>query len=109
MKKVVIVFSVFFAFAANPAFAAQTIKATVHGMVCAFCAQGIEKKFHSMSETKDVYVNLKKKIVAIEVKDGQTISDDTVKSTIKDAGYDVVAIETVQIPVATIKSELEAK
>ena len=109
MKKIVIAIGVFFAFAANQAFAAQTIKATVHGMVCAFCAQGIEKKFHSMAETKDVYVNLKKKIVAIEVKDGQAISDDTVKSTIKDAGYEVVSIETVQSPVATIKSELEAK
>ena len=26
------------------AFATQTIKANVNGMVCAFCAQGIEKK-----------------------------------------------------------------
>ena len=88
---------------------AATIEMKDHGLVCGFCAQGIEKKFHSMAETKDVYVNLKKKIVAIEVKDGQAISDDTVKSTIKDAGYEVVSIETVQSPVAAIKSELEAK
>ena len=109
MKKIAFAFGVLFAVAANQAFATQTIKATVNGMVCAFCAQGIEKKFHSMSQTKDVYVNLKKKIVAIEVKDGQAISNDTVKDTIKDAGYEVVAIETVQSPVAKIKSELEAK
>lgn len=89
--------------------ATQTIKANVNGMVCAFCAQGIEKKMRALSQTKDVYVNLKQRIVAVELKDGQTLSDEKVKDVIKNAGYDVTSIEMSEQPVAQIKSEMEAK
>lgn len=94
----------------NSALAAtQTLKATVNGMVCAFCAQGIEKKIRALPETQDVYVNLKQRIVAVEIKDGQTLSNDILKGLIKDAGYDVTAIETSDHPVTHIKAEMESK
>ena len=89
------------------AFATQTIKANVNGMVCAFCAQGIEKKLRALSQTKDVYVNLKQRVVAVELKDGQTLSNEIVKDIVKKAGYEVISIETVEHPVAHIKAELE--
>ena len=59
--------------AANPVFAAESIKASVNGMVCAFCAQGIEKSLSKMPATQAVHVDLKKKIVLIEAKAGQTL------------------------------------
>ena len=90
------------------ALATQTIKANVNGMVCAFCAQGIEKKMRALSQTKDVYVNLRQRVVAVELKDGQTLSNQTVKDIVKKAGYEVTSIETVEHPVAHIKAELEA-
>jgi periplasmic mercuric ion binding protein len=89
--------------------ATQTIKATVNGMVCAFCAQGIDKKMRALPQTKDVYVNLKQRIVAVELKEGQTLADEKVKEVIKNAGYEVTAIEMSAQPVAEIKTELEAK
>jgi mercuric ion binding protein len=85
--------------------AVQTIKAEVNGMVCAFCAQGIEKKIRALSQTRDVYVNLKQKLVAVELKEGQTLSHDTVKELVKDAGYEVSKIETVGASVKEIKSK----
>ena len=91
------------------ALATQTIKANVNGMVCAFCAQGIEKKMRALTQTQDVYVNLKQRVVAIELKDGTTLSTDKVKTIIKDAGYDVTSIEMVEHPVEHIKTELDAK
>lgn len=89
--------------------AIQTIKAEVNGMVCAFCAQGIEKKMRSLSQTKDVYVDLKNRIVAVQLKDGQTLSHDTVKDLIKDAGYDVTKIETVGDSAQQLKAAMRAK
>ena len=109
MKKLLLTTIVLSALLSNVAFAVQTIKANVNGMVCAFCAQGIEKKMRSLSQTKDVYVNLKQRVVAVELKEGQTLSNDTVKDLIKDAGYDVTSIEISEHPVAHIKAELEAK
>ncbi len=109
MKKLLLTAILMSALLANVAFAAQTIKANVNGMVCAFCAQGIEKKMRALNQTKDVYVNLKQRIVAVELKEGQALSNDTVKDLIKDAGYDVTSIEISEHPVAHIKAELESK
>lgn len=102
-------FALFGTMYSSMAAATQTIKANVNGMVCAFCAQGIEKKMRALSQTKDVYVNLKQRVVAVELKDGQSLSFDTVKDLIKDAGYDVTGIEMSEHPVAHIKADLEAK
>ena len=67
MNKLLI--SLALALAILPSFAATSIQATVNGMVCAFCAQGIEKRISSMPATKAVYVDLKKKTVAVEAKE----------------------------------------
>ena len=109
MKKLLLATIISASLFSQAAFAVQTIKANVNGMVCAFCAQGIDKKMRALSQTKDVYVNLKQRIVAIELKDGQTLSHDTVKDLIKDAGYEVTSIEISEHPVAHIKAEMEAK
>ncbi|HEY0060898.1 MAG TPA: heavy metal-associated domain-containing protein [Telluria sp.] len=84
--------------------AANTLKAEVNGMVCAFCAQGIEKKLRALPQTKDVYVNLKDRIVAVEVHDGQSLAPQTVKDLVKDAGYDVVSIAPVAQTAAELKT-----
>ena len=109
MKKLLITIGIIFAVSSNVALATQTMKANVNGMVCAFCAQGIEKKMRTLSQTQDVYVNLKQRLVAVEIKDGQTLSQETVKELIKDAGYEVTSIEMSEHPVAHIKAEYAAK
>jgi mercuric ion binding protein len=86
--------------------AAQTITAHVNGMVCAFCAQGIEKKVRALPQTEDVYVNLKQKIVAVEVKAGQALAPEVITALVKDAGYDVEKIEVVDETAASIKARL---
>ncbi|MEY3804940.1 MAG: hypothetical protein RL667_1062 [Pseudomonadota bacterium] len=43
----------------NTAFAATSIHAEVKGMVCAFCAKGINKKLRELDATQDVWVDLK--------------------------------------------------
>lgn len=94
--------------AAVPALAAESVKATVNGMVCAFCAQGIEKRLSKLPATKAVYVDLKQKIVAVEAKEGQKIDGKVVTAEITDAGYDVTRLETVAKSVADIKAETRA-
>lgn len=108
MKKLLFTSLILSTLLSNVAFATQTIKANVNGMVCAFCAQGIEKKMRALSQTKDVYVNLKQRVVAVELKEGQTLSNDKVKDLIKDAGYEVTSIEITEHPIAHIKAGYEA-
>jgi mercuric ion binding protein len=107
MNKLVI--SLALALATWSSFAANSIKATVNGMVCAFCAQGIDKRISSMPATKAVYVDLKRKTVAIEAKEGQTLDGNAITAEITDAGYDVVKLETVQKTIEEIKAEVKAR
>src|SRR5688572_33258968 len=100
-----IIISLAVAIAALPAFAAQSVKATVNGMVCAFCAQGIEKTLSKMDATKAVYVDLKSKVVAVEAKDGKTLDQKAISAAIVDAGYDVVKMETTTQSVDEIKAQ----
>jgi periplasmic mercuric ion binding protein len=89
--------------------AVQTIKAEVNGMVCAFCAQGIEKKARALSQTDDVYVNLKQRLVAVQVKDGQTLDAKTITALVKDAGYDVTNVSVVDETTAAMRARMEQK
>jgi len=110
MKKLLTIGFLALSMSSGVAFAAvQTIKAEINGMVCAFCAQGIEKKMRSLSQTKDVYVDLKNKVVAVELKDGEELSQDTVRDLIKDAGYDVNKIETVASTAQEIKDSMRTE
>lgn len=88
---------------------AKTVKMEVNGMVCAFCAQGIDKKLRAMAPTRGVLVSLEHKVVAVELKDGQDIPDDTLRTTLKDAGYDVTSIARVDESVDTIRKAVKAK
>ena len=71
---------------------AETISATVNGMVCGFCATGIEKTFKAQPEVQAVNVDLAKKLVTIQTKEGETIDDAKLKKLIGNAGYSVVNI-----------------
>lgn len=107
MKKTILTLAL--AIAALPTFAANSVKITVNGMVCAFCAQGIEKRISKMEATKDVFVDLKKKTVAVEAKDGQTLDTKAISAEIVDAGYDVVKLEAVPQSVADIRTKLKER
>jgi len=71
---------------------ADTIKATVNGMVCGFCATGIERTFRTQPEVKAVDVDLENKLVTIHTREGQTIDDSKIKKLLGNAGYSVTGI-----------------
>jgi mercuric ion binding protein len=88
------------------AMATTSIKAEVNGMVCAFCAKGIEKKLNAMQEGKGAFVDLKSRVVVMELKDGQDIPVEKFTQVIKNAGYAVTKVEKVPQSAEAIKAEL---
>lgn len=87
--------------------AATNLQLKVNGMVCAFCAQGIEKKMKALPETQSVYVNLKAHLVAVELKAGKTLTEKTVSKIIQDAGYDVTSFEASEHSIEHIKAGID--
>jgi copper chaperone CopZ len=86
---------------------AATIEMTVNGLVCAFCAQGIEKKLKKFPATSEVMVNLDHRLVAVALKDGQDISDEELRKALTDAGYTVKAIARTETPIADVRERLK--
>jgi copper chaperone CopZ len=93
------------AMSASPA----TIELTVNGLVCGFCAQGIEKTFRKNAATDDVFVSLENRLVAIATKAGSDISDDELRKALKDAGYDVKAIARTERSLSSLREHAKAK
>lgn len=71
---------------------AETIHIGVNGLVCAFCAVGLEKNFKKEAATESVKVDLDKKLVTVTTKKDQTLDEDVIKQIIDYAGYQVTTI-----------------
>ena len=102
--------AVLLAFGASPVTNAATIEMDVNGLVCAFCAQGIEKKLRAYPATSDVIVSLEERLVAVSTKDGQDIPDDELRRALTDAGYTVTGIRRADESLDVVRARLkEAK
>jgi mercuric ion binding protein len=93
MKIKLVIMSLSFLMGISSAFAENKITVGVKGMVCGFCAQGIEKKFKAESSVEKIDVSLEKKTVTLTTKDGQNINDVKIKNILVDSGYTVEKIE----------------
>ena len=87
----------------------SAVKLTVNGMVCAFCAQGIETRVKKMPETADLYINLKQKVVAVQAKPGQSLSVDKLKAEVVEAGYEVTRAEPMTQTVAQLREQMRSR
>ena len=89
MKKFVLVLALLATAAASRA---GTIEMKVFGMVCGFCAQGIESNLRKNPEITEVQVSLEKQLVVVKTRDGQDVPDAALEKAITDAGYDLKAV-----------------
>lgn len=72
---------------------AETIMASVNGLVCSFCATGIEKSFKAQPAVATVKVDLDDKLVTIQTRPTASLDDATITKVITDAGYSVTKIQ----------------
>lgn len=93
-------------FAVSAIGSAATIEMTVNGLVCAFCAQGIEKKLKKFPATAEVVVSLEHRLVAVALKDGLDIPDADLRKALTDAGYAVKSISRSETPIAEVRERL---
>ncbi|WP_035610413.1 hypothetical protein [Haloferula sp. BvORR071] len=86
-------------FAASPARAStervMTVKTTVDGMVCSFCAQGLVGYFKKHPAVSNVHVDLERKLLIIEEKKGAAIKDEEITEFIKKSGFEPKKVERV--------------
>lgn len=89
--------------------AADTIEMKVYGLVCGFCAQGIDKTLRKNPATADVLVSLEHQTVAVATRAGQDIPDAELTRALTDAGYDVKAITRTRRALDEVRASLKEK
>ena len=93
--------------AASPFAMAKTIEMDVNGLVCGFCAQGIEKTLKGLPATEAVFVSLEHRLVAVKLKDGADIDDEALRKALRDSGYTVVAIHRTERSLDEIRQRVK--
>lgn len=73
-----------------------TVKTTVNGMVCSFCAQGILAHFKKHPAISKVHVDLTRKIVLLEERKGKSITDKEIRDHISKSGFETVKVERMK-------------
>lgn len=66
---------------------ADVITVKTDGLVCAYCAQGIEELFYEQDEVKSVKVDVDKALTIITTNGNADLSDEKVAQLIDSAGY----------------------
>ena len=69
--------------------------AIVHGMVCAFCSNSLEKKLKEEEAIEQVEVDLTNKKISVLFKKGKSIEDKKLEKIITSTGFKVVKIESL--------------
>ena len=94
MKTLILILSILFtSFSSLSAEEPYDITINVKGLVCDFCARSIEKTFNKTKAVENIYVDLDNGLIQLQLKEGQTLSDEKIKKLIKDNGY---ALESIQ-------------
>ncbi len=83
----------------------MTVKTTVDGMVCSFCAQGIVAHFKKHPAVSKVHVDLSRKLVLLEEKKGASISDKDITEFIKKSGFEPKKVERVSDSFDKVRKE----
>lgn len=90
---------------ASPRLDARSLRVEVNGLVCAFCAHGIRAAFARQPAVAEVFVSLEHKLVLVELKEGQDLSESRATELLVDAGYTVNSVEKVSAPLSTLKPQ----
>src|SRR5262249_36980777 len=106
LGKSLIAAALFFAASAGDA---ATIEMKVNGLVCGFCAQGIEKTFRKNPAVDDIIVSLENRLVAIVTKGGRDIPDADLTKALRNAGYDIKSITRTERSALEIRDSLGKK
>lgn len=71
---------------------ARVVRVEILGMSCPFCAYGVEQKLKKLEGVKELKVELKTGIATLTMEEGADVSNEQLKRTVDDAGFEAAAI-----------------
>lgn len=85
----------------------RTIEMQVDGLVCGFCAQGIRKDLTAQASISDVLVDLEHGTVAVALREGRDIDDETLRRSLEKSGFSLKHVRRTSETLAELQSRLD--
>jgi len=73
-----------------------SIRLKVDGMVCPFCAYGLQKRLEEIASIDAVLIRISDGLVQIRTKEGQELTDEALTDVVRKSGFSLTEIERVQ-------------
>ena len=73
-----------------------TVRLKVDGMVCPFCAYGLEKRLEEIPSIDEVLIRISDGLVQIRTKKNLELTDEALKDAVKKSGFALKEIERVE-------------
>lgn len=77
---------------AGPPDSGRVVRVLILGMSCPFCAYGVEQKLKKLDGVEELKVELKSGVATLRLEEGADLSNETLKETVDDAGFEAAAI-----------------
>ncbi len=72
-----------------------TVQLRVDGMVCPFCAYGLEKRLRDLPAIDSVLVRVSDGVVQIREKDGQRLTEEELRREVERAGFTLREVQRI--------------
>ncbi len=82
--------------ATDSVLAGTTVVLKVDGMVCPFCAYGLDKRLREIAAVDSVIVRLSDGFVLIREKEGHQASEATFQKTVTKAGFTLLEVNRIR-------------
>ncbi len=73
--------------------AGASVRLKVDGMVCPFCAYGLEKRLEEIASVDAVLIRISDGLVQIRTKEDQELTDEVLADVVKKSGFSLIEIE----------------
>ena len=73
-----------------------SIRLKVNGMVCPFCAYGLEKRLEAIAGIDAVLIRISDGLVQIRTKDDQELTDEVLTDAVRKSGFSLTEIERLE-------------
>ena len=79
--------------AADEVLTGASVRLKVNGMVCPFCAYGLEKRLGEIASIDAVLIRISDGLVQIRTKEDQELTDEVLADVVKKSGFSLIEIE----------------
>ncbi len=73
-----------------------SVRLKVDGMVCPFCAYGLEKRLEEIASIDAVLIRISDGLVQIRTKENQELTDAALEDAVKKSGFSLTGIERLE-------------